>query len=398
MVAKAIRLWRDFRRESQSGVVFSWSLPAKLVVVLCLFFALGTADPVFFKIVISSVADAYLQVSVFVAATLLIFYILERHLRIDTASLMARYRSWQVPLAAFLGALPGCGGAIIVMTQYITGRVRFGSMVAVLIATMGDAAFLLLAREPLTGLAIFVLSLVVGTVSGYVVDAIHNADFLRPKAPGAVDHFADKDQDQPLLGSLLRRGWLMLLGPGMILGVLAAAQIETDAFFGSLAVYGPTMMIGFVGGALCILMWLAQPGPAMGFATAVRPDDPVSNRVIADTNFVTVWVVGGFLAYESLIYFTGFDLKSYFQAVAALAPLLGVIVGFLPGCGPQVVVTTLYLNGVVPLSAQLGNAISNDGDALFPAIALAPGAAIVATLYSAVPALLVGYGWFFWFE
>ena len=58
-------------------------------------------------------------------------------------------------------------------------------------------------------------------------------------------------------------------------------------------------------------------------------------------------------------------------------------------------VTTLYLSGFVPLSAQIGNAISNDGDALFPAIALAPKAAIVATLYSAIPALILAYGWYF---
>ena len=39
--------------------------------------------------------------------------------------------------AAALGALPGCGGAIIVVTQYVTGRLSFGSVVAVLTATMG---------------------------------------------------------------------------------------------------------------------------------------------------------------------------------------------------------------------------------------------------------------------
>ena len=54
--------------------------------------------------------------------------------------------------------------------------------------------------------------------------------------------------------------------------------------------------------------------------------------------------------------------------------------------------TSLYLAGALPLSAQLGNAIANDGDALFPAIAIAPRAAVAATLYSALPALVVGYG------
>jgi hypothetical protein len=49
---------------------------------------------------------------------------------------------------------------------------------------------------------------------------------------------------------------------------------------------------------------------------------------------------------------------------------------------------------VVPFAALIGNAISNDGDALFPAIALNPKAAIVATAYSAIPALVVGYGFY----
>ena len=75
-----------------------------------------------------------------------------------------------------------------------------------------------------------------------------------------------------------------------------------------------------------------------------------------------------------------------------------IFFGFLPGCGPQVIVATLYLNGYIPLSAEIGNAISNDGDALFPAIALAPKAAILATVYSAIPAIIVAYSYLIFFE
>ena len=46
--------------------------------------------------------------------------------------------------------------------------VCFGSVVAVLTATMGDAAFLLLATEPLTGVMV-ALGFVAGTVSGWTV-------------------------------------------------------------------------------------------------------------------------------------------------------------------------------------------------------------------------------------
>jgi hypothetical protein len=74
------------------------------------------------------------------------------------------------------------------------------------------------------------------------------------------------------------------------------------------------------------------------------------------------------------------------------------MVGLLPGCGPQIMVTGLYLQGAIPLSAQIANAISNDGDALFPAIALAPKAALIATVYSTVPALMAGYTYYWLVE
>ena len=105
-----------------------------------------------------------------------------------------------------------------------------------------------------------------------------------------------------------------------------------------------------------------------------------------------------FLIYEIATAEFGLDVASLFDGWALLIPAIAILIGFIPGCGPQVVVTTLYLAGAVPLSAQLSNAIANDGDALFPALALAPRAAILATLYSAVPAVIIGYSWFFLFE
>lgn len=136
-------------------------------------------------------------------------------------------------------------------------------------------------------------------------------------------------------------------------------------------------------------------------AVAEDPKHRTANlfqRVAQDTNFVTSWVIAAFLIFELSMYWSGIDLAAVFSNWLLLLPLMGVLIGLLPGCGPQILVTGLYLSGTVPLSAQLGNAISNDGDALFPAIALAPKAALVATLYSSIPALIVAYGYFFLFE
>jgi DNA-binding transcriptional MerR regulator len=71
------------------------------------------------------------------------------------------------------------------------------------------------------------------------------------------------------------------------------------------------------------------------------------------------------------------------------------VIGLVPGCGPQIVVATLQLNGAVPFWALVANALPNDGDALLPAIALAHRAAITATVFSTIPALIVAYAFHF---
>ena len=353
--------------------------------------AMATTNSELGDIIFASVAEAYIQVSTFVAATLLIVFSIEKFLNVDVTAALRRDTFWQVPVAAALGALPGCGGAIIVVTQYVTGRLSFGSVVAVLTATMGDAAFLLIAQEPLTGLAIAVLGFVVGTLSGWIINIIHGSDFLRGGIAKEFEH--NEDSSTRWIDYL----WLVLMIPGIVLSVLVATQVDADAFLANPLFDRPATLLGVIGGVLALSMRLA---PRFGFLgdKAFSRNSTIVRRTIADTNFVTTWVVAAFLLFELSVYFFGLDLKNLFTGMALYTPLMAVIVGFIPGCGPQVLVTTMYLSGIIPLSALLGNAISNDGDALFPAIAIAPRVAIVATLYSALPALLVSYGWLFLVE
>lgn len=114
----------------------------------------------------SLMTDAFVQVSVFVAATLLLFYGAERVFRFDIGQSLKNARGFQVPLAALLGATPGCGGAVVVVAAYSSGNVGFGAVVATLTATMGDAAFLLIATRPDAAVVVLPLSFAVGIVSG----------------------------------------------------------------------------------------------------------------------------------------------------------------------------------------------------------------------------------------
>ncbi len=346
---------------------------------------------------LTAISDAYVQVTVFVALTLFIFYGLESLLKIDTEKFLKKHKKYQVPIATVLGALPGCGGAIMVMTQYSMGRLGFGAVVAVLTSTMGDAAFLLLSQKPDAALVIFSISIAVGIIFGYLVEFIHGHDFLHMSKKGLPKNF----------GTFYKYGiwkhpWTILLIPGLIVGLFTAFQkVEIiDNLIAQIGIPDFSLWLGVAGAILSFLLWVFNPtaGSAASNFFECKSRGDVMEKVTADTAFVTTWVIVGYLAFELGVIWTGFDFQALFKTYAAFVPLMATLIGFLPGCGPQVLVTTMYLQGFVPFSAQISNAISNDGDALFPAIAISPKASIVATLYTAIPALLVGYGYYFLFE
>lgn len=323
--------------------------------------------------------DAYVQVSSFVAATFLLFYGAERLFRFDIGESLRNARGFQVPIAALLGATPGCGGAVIVVAAYSSGNVGFGAVVATLTATMGDAAFLLLATRPDAAAVVLPLSFAVGIASGYLTDLFVRVD-LRGELNAACEI-------APRIGRIrvkdIAYGALAL--PGLAFGISQIFQVDLEAAYGTIV-----PVVALAGTAVGLWIWTTSPLVAMTHSA----DSPLT-RMAEETSFISIWVIGAYLAYDYVVTFAGIDLAVAFSSIQLLLPLIAIGIGFIPGCGPQVLVTTLYINGLIPFAALIGNAISNDGDALFPAIALNPKAAVLATLVSAIPALILAYGFLF---
>lgn len=323
--------------------------------------------------------DAYTQVSVFVAMTLLLFYGAEWLFKFNIGEALKNSKGFQVPLAALLGATPGCGGAVVVIAAYSSGNVGFGAVVATLTATMGDAAFLLIATRPDAAMVILPLSFVVGILSGWIVDRFNKIDLTPDTSRQCVI--------APIIGKTRLRdyAYMIIAVPGLIVGGAQLGQVILTDVAGI-----PVVWIGVAGTILGLFIWSTSKLQAMTNAADSPP-----TRLAEETAFISVWVIGAYLMYDYLAAYAGFDLEALFQSIGPLLPIIAIIIGFIPGCGPQVLVTTLYINGIIPFAAVVGNAISNDGDALFPAIALNPRAALLATAYSSIPAVIVAYGFYF---
>ena len=70
--------------------------------------------------------------------------------------------------------------------------------------------------------------------------------------------------------------------------------------------------------------------------------------------------------------------------------IIAATVGLIPGCGPQIIAITAYTKDLISFPALAANAISQDGDALFPLLVRHRLASLWATLHTTIPALILG--------
>jgi hypothetical protein len=366
----------------QLGKKFQYLRLSKIILFCCMLLLIAFEQTR--ELFLSSASDAYIAVSTFVGATLLVFVLLEKK-NFNLQSYIQKNQKLEIPISAFLGAIPGCGGAIMVMSLFTRGVVSFGAVLAALISTMGDAAFLLLATKPQAALIILPVTFCTGIVSGYLVKPFTknflqkkiNRDFLITELP------KNKTSNKFYLI------WFFFLIPGLALGIMNAFNIETSYLVSNIDII---QFISFLLALYCVFLWVLNPLTDIQMASI---HENSFRKVVDTTCFVTVWVIISFVIYELINISTQGAIFESLKYFGPFIPLMAIIIGFIPGCGPQIMITSMYVSGQLPMSAQIGNSISNDGDALFPAIAISAKAAILATLYSAVPAIFIAYLWYY---
>lgn len=399
------------------------------------------------RLIISSAENAFIQVTVFVGAVLLVFGYIDFLLSGRLIEKIEGTKKLQPIIGAFLGLTPGCGGAIFVMPLFPRGSVSFGTVVATLQATMGDSAFVLMTVMPKQYLLVSAVSFVVAVITGYIVDLFPLGDRLlaqyragqKAKTNGIerhaqLDHgiFARETGVNPKEFSHIGHGegdeidlilhhkiaghqppesfgykathggfivfWLIIF-LGLILGIMDLFRVDLNAlFFPRLGT-----VLGVLGTGLSMLMMI--------FSNKFIRDDSHEEAEMKlaslketfvhnaqETAFVGTWVFAAYLAYELFVLLLGSGsylageaaITSFLSQTGLTAVIIGVLIGIIPGCGPQIIFVTLYTRGLIPFAALLANAISQDGDALFPLIAIDKRSAFWATVWNTIPALGVG--------
>ena len=82
-------------------------------------------------------------------------------------------RRWvQYLVASGLGIIPGCVGTFLVVSLYMRGLTSFGALAAVLVATSGDSAFVMLEQVPKTAPLLFAICGLAAIPVAFAADAL----------------------------------------------------------------------------------------------------------------------------------------------------------------------------------------------------------------------------------
>ena len=385
----------------------------------------------FLDILVASVRDGFVQVSAFVAVTVLLFGYVQYRTGGKLVRKIEANERYQPLFGAFMGLTPGCGGAIVMMPLYLRGTVSFGTVVATLIATAGDSAFVILALAPEAALYAYALAFVAAIAFGYAIDAfgmgvghvdravgrlgrpitdggfadggtvLNSGPGANPTHDyeGATHEHDDLTPDSTVLTRVSHTAhvaWWLTAAVALVAGITYLWRGAPDVPIAvGISFAGVFTVAGIVGTVLSFyLYFVGRHYIGEGETGRVRESFESAydtfKHAAMETSFVTVWVIGGYLVYEYAVLLGNVDIGALAAAAGLLAPVAGAVIGLIPGCGPQIVLAGVYAEGAIPFSALVANAISQDGDALFPLIAIDKKAAIVASIYTTIPALVVG--------
>jgi hypothetical protein len=135
-------------------------------------------------ILLGSLADTYLMIPVL----FVLYFILEYFSHSKQLDVISKLKiSGPLgPLAGtLLGIIPQCGMSVFVTTLYLSRRVTLGTLVATYLATSDEAIPVLLANRGQESAILYLIGLkiLIGVVTGYLVDILMSRKYYEGKSP-----------------------------------------------------------------------------------------------------------------------------------------------------------------------------------------------------------------------
>lgn len=374
-----------------------------------------------------------LRNAVLITGLVLIMMLMIEYCNIGShGSLFARLKSSginQVLIGTLLGLVPGCIGGFAAVSLFTHKLLSFGALTAMMIASSGDEAFVMLATMPLKALLLFAILGALAIVTGLVCDRylfkeqnfafcpdgyeIHKEHDSSIASPFRLSSYKDALR-RPSRERLLLLAGIALFVVAILSGFAGHDHAGHDHAGHDHAVHQEVALHQEVAHNHELheeaahnhtlhehvahqesLQEIIEERHLSTFTLHLL-DEEWMNCLFAIMSIVTLlftatakehfikehlwhhvikrhllsiflWTLGGLAVCQIGVQYL--NIEEWVSSNMIFVILLAVAVGIIPESGPHLVFVTLYLNGIVPFSVLLANSISQDGHTALPLLA-----------------------------
>ena len=343
-----------------------------------------------------------LRNAVLITGLVLIMMLMIEYCNIGShGSLFARLKSSginQVLIGTLLGLVPGCIGGFAAVSLFTHKLLSFGALTAMMIASSGDEAFVMLATMPLKALLLFAILGALAIVTGLVCDRylfkeqnfafcpdgyeIHKEHDSSIASPFRLSSYKDALR-RPSRERLLLLAGIALFVVALLSGFAGHDHAGHDHAGHDHAVHQESLQEIIEERHLSTFTLHLLDEEWMNCLFAIMSIVTLLFTATAKEHFIKehlwhhvikrhllsifLWTLGGLAVCKIGVQYL--NIEEWVSSNMIFVILLAVAIGIIPESGPHLVFVTLYLNGIVPFSVLLANSISQDGHTALPLLA-----------------------------
>jgi hypothetical protein len=309
-------------------------------------------------------------------------------------SKLRQNRFGQVVLGAGLGIIPGCMGGFAAVSMYSHKLLSFGALIAMMIASSGDEAFIMLAMIPKQALLLMAILFVVAVLAGWMMDRFAKPN-NKSRHEGCEDGYQIHEQESVSVEKSSFHNMkhasaeriALLLGVILFIVALAFGMLEhehEETAHTQLNIFNESWMnLIFAVVSLFVVWFIATAGEHI-------IKEHLWEHIIRK-HFLSIflWTFGALLVIQIGLHY--FDIETLISNNIPWMILLAVLIGIIPESGPHLLFVTLFATGTVPFSVLLASSISQDGHASLPLLAESKRSFLKAKIVNILVAALFGY-------
>jgi len=298
----------------------------------------------------------------------------------------------QLFFSAVLGLIPGCLGTYITVSLYTHQIIRFGSLLASLIASTGDEGFVMYSMAPGDTVLLNIVLFGIAISVGWVFNTFFKNLALLPHKKFHFEIHHEEIESKAF-------DWKVIL-----------QQLKNISFPRALIVTGIVLFVlklaiagehaGDHGGehgedhhlSITNMLFMLVSGVALFIVVTVSDhflEAHLWGHVIKKhLPKIFLWTFAAlFVIHLSMEYL---DIEQWIKNKEWVVLLAAMLIGIIPESGPNLIFTTLYAGGSISFGVWLANSIVQDGHAGLPLLAESKKSFIIVKLIKLVIAFVAG--------